>query len=105
MFLLKFDQEGLIFFDCRTGLKSESSFKEEEPKLNPSPRVDSNPKSNSDQFVTFKESHELEDKETEDDPPPFKALEIIGPSELLECTEVGPVEYVEPTSFGHWPWV
>ncbi|KAM3698887.1 hypothetical protein ACJW31_06G220400 [Castanea mollissima] len=102
MFLLKFDQEGLIFFDCGNGLKSESSFKEEEPKLNPSPRVDSNPKSNSDQFVTSKESHELEDIETKDDPPPFKALEIIGLSELLECTEVGHVEYVEPTSFGHW---
>ena len=39
-FFMKFDQEGLIFFDCGYGLKSESSFKEEEPISTPSPRVD-----------------------------------------------------------------
>ena len=56
------------------------------------------PKPKSDPFFTSIESPEFE---TEDDPPPFIALEIIRFSKLLECTETGLAEYVEPTSLGH----
>ena len=60
--------------------------------------VESNSKPKSDPFFTSIESPEFE---TEDDPPPFIALEIIRFSKLLECTETGLAEYVEPTSLGH----
>ena len=73
----KFDQVVLIFLDSGYGLKSESSFIEEDPKSNPSPTVESNPKANSDPFATSIGSPELDGKITEDDPPPSVSLEII----------------------------